>query len=127
LEESTAVSWIPIILENYLRGIGYPVINATALDTTNLSAVAVWHILQGFLSGLGNLDPTVGSKEFNLWTESYGGHYGPAFFNYFYEQNQMVENGTQQGVQLNMNSLGLGNALIDELIQGQYCPCFYYR
>lgn len=73
----------------------YPVINATALDTTELAAVAAWHVLQGFLGGLPQLDPTITSKEFNLWTErldihccsnprrhadhtdSYGGHYGP--------------------------------------------------
>lgn len=52
----------------------YPVINATALDTTDLSAVAAWHVLQGFLSGLTELDPSVGniaSRNFNLWTERY--------------------------------------------------------
>ena len=55
----------------------YPVINATALDTTDLSAIAAWHVLQGFLGALPQLDANITSKEFNLWTESYGGHYGP--------------------------------------------------
>lgn len=55
----------------------YPVINATALDTTDLAAAAAWHVLQGFLGGLPQLDANITSKEFNLWTESYGGHYGP--------------------------------------------------
>lgn len=55
----------------------YPVINASALDTTDLSAVAAWHVLQGFLGGLPQLDAQIASKDFNLWTESYGGHYGP--------------------------------------------------
>ena len=55
----------------------YPVINATALDTTDLSAAAAWHVLQGFLGGLPQLHANITSKEFNLWTESYGGHYGP--------------------------------------------------
>jgi hypothetical protein len=55
----------------------YPVINATEIDTTDLAAVAAWHVLQGFLSALSQLDCEIGSnKEFNLWTESYGGHYG---------------------------------------------------
>jgi hypothetical protein len=55
----------------------YPVINATEIDTTDLAAVAAWHVLQGFLSALPQLDCEIGSnKEFNLWTESYGGHYG---------------------------------------------------
>lgn len=56
----------------------YPIVNATALDTTDLAAVAAWHVIQGFLGGLPQLDGEIQSKEFNLWTESYGGHYGPA-------------------------------------------------
>lgn len=92
-------------------------INASALDTTDLSAVAAWHVLQGFLGALPQLDATITSKEFNLWTESYGGHYGPAFFNYFYQQNQMIANGTSQGIQLNFNTLGIGNGIIDEYTQ----------
>ncbi|PBP17883.1 hypothetical protein BUE80_DR011453 [Diplocarpon rosae] len=93
----------------------YPVINASSLSTTDLSAVAAWHILQGFLGALPQLDPNIKSREFNLWTESYGGHYGPAFFNYFYEQNQMIANGSSHGIQLSLNTLGVGNAIIDEL------------
>lgn len=105
----------------------YPVINATALDTTDLSAIAAWHVLQGFLGGLTQLDSnitTVASKEFNLWTESYGGHYGPAFYNYFYQQNQLIANGSMQGIQLNFNSLGVGNGIIDEYTQAPFYPEF---
>ena len=47
----------------------YPVINATAIDTTDLAAIAAWHVLQGFLGGLPQLDSSISSKEFNLWTE----------------------------------------------------------
>lgn len=45
----------------------------TIADTTNLAAEAAWEILQGFLSGLPSLDSRVQSKDFSLWTESYGG------------------------------------------------------
>ncbi|KAH6709195.1 carboxypeptidase-like protein S1 [Leptodontidium sp. MPI-SDFR-AT-0119] len=102
----------------------YPVINASALDTTDLSAAAAWHVLQGFLGGLPQLDSNITSKEFNLWTESYGGHYGPAFFNYFYEQNEMIANGSSQGIQLNFNTLGVINGIIDEYTQAPYYPEF---
>lgn len=51
----------------------YPVINATAIDTTDLAAVAAWEVIQGFLSGLPQLAPNLKSKTFNLATESYGG------------------------------------------------------
>ncbi|KAF7877479.1 hypothetical protein EAF04_001156 [Stromatinia cepivora] len=105
----------------------YPVINATALDTTDLAAVAAWHVLQGFLGGLPQLDPTVNlttKKEFNLWTESYGGHYGPAFYKYFYDRNQEIANGTITGVQLEFNTLGVINGIIDEYIQAPFYPEF---
>ncbi|TGO08991.1 hypothetical protein BTUL_0183g00050 [Botrytis tulipae] len=105
----------------------YPIINATALDTTDLSAVAAWHVLQGFLGGLPQLDPAVNltkKKEFNLWTESYGGHYGPAFYKYFYDRNQEIANGTITGIQLDFNTLGVGNGIIDEYIQAPFYPEF---
>ncbi|TGO56392.1 hypothetical protein BCON_0078g00070 [Botryotinia convoluta] len=105
----------------------YPIINATALDTTDLSAVAAWHVLQGFLGGLPQLDPAVNlttKKEFNLWTESYGGHYGPAFYKYFYDRNQEIANGTIAGIQLDFNTLGVGNGIIDEYIQAPFYPEF---
>jgi carboxypeptidase C (cathepsin A) len=102
----------------------YPTVNASAYDTTDLAAMAAWEIIQAFYEILPNLDSNVTSKEFNLATESYGGHYGPAFFNYFYNQNEMIANGSAQGVPLSMNSLTIINGIIDELIQVPYYPEF---
>ncbi|KAF2199346.1 putative carboxypeptidase S1 [Delitschia confertaspora ATCC 74209] len=102
----------------------WPVINPEELDTTDLAAVAAYHVLQGFYSALPTLDSKIKSKVFNLWTESYGGHYGPSFFNYFYEQNELIKNGSAQGVELNMNTLGIGNGIIDEYTQSAYYPEF---
>ncbi|KAL9083443.1 MAG: hypothetical protein Q9165_008519 [Trypethelium subeluteriae] len=116
------------VFENDTLGSDYgrwPVIDPTVLDTTDLAAAAAFHILQGFLSALPQLDNGIDqSKEFNLWTESYGGHYGPAFFNYFYDQNQAIANGSASGTQLNFNTLGIGNGIIDEYIQAPYYPEF---
>lgn len=102
----------------------YPVINATMIDTTNLAAEATWEVLQGFLGGLPKLDSKIKSKSFNLWTESYGGHYGPAFFDHFYEQNQKIANGSIDGIELDFNTLGIINGIIDESIQAPYYPEF---
>lgn len=98
--------------------------NALIIDTTNLAAVAAWEALQGFYSALPQLDSEVKSKSFNLWTESYGGHYGPAFFNHFHEQNEKIAKGESQGVQLEFNTLGIMNGIIDEAIQANYYPEF---
>lgn len=102
----------------------YPIIDPTSIDTTQLAAVAGWEIIQAFYSNLDKLAPDVDSKIFNLWTESYGGHYGPAFFHYFQEQNAKIGNGSANGTLLDINTLGLGNPIISELIQGPYYPEF---
>ncbi|KAL8737280.1 MAG: hypothetical protein Q9181_001834 [Wetmoreana brouardii] len=115
-------------VENSTYGVDgrWPVINATELDTTDLAAIATWHVLQGFLANLPQLDSKVGSgtKTFNLWTESYGGHYGPAFFNYFYEQNEAIRNGTTNGTELIFDTLGIGNGIFDLYTQAPYYPEF---
>lgn len=59
----------------------YPVLDPVGvgeIDTTDLAAIGAWHTLQGFLGGLPSLagNRATKPKNFNLWTESYGGHYG---------------------------------------------------
>ena len=102
----------------------YPVINATNIDTTDLAAAAAWEVIQAFYAEVPEIAPNVSSKVFNLATESYGGHYGPAFFNYFQGQNSAIGNGSAKGVHLEMNSLTIINGIIDELIQVPYYPEF---
>ena len=107
----------------------YPVADASILDTTELAAVAAWHVLQAFLTALPSLDNRVEGQEkmektFNFFTESYGGHYGPVFYDYFYNQNKAISNGTSNGVKLNFDTLGIINGIIDEAIQAPYYPEF---
>ena len=78
----------------------YPVTDPLAIDTTQAAAVAGWEIIQAFYSNIDALDPKADSKVFNLWTESYGGHYGPAFFHYFQDQNDAIANGSCSGTHL---------------------------
>jgi hypothetical protein len=103
----------------------YPIldpIDEGTIDTSDLAAIAAWHTLQAFLEGLPSLEGNRADcpRNFNLWTESYGGHYGPSFFSYFQEQNALIENGTVPGYQLNFNTLGIINGIIDEFIQAPY-------
>lgn len=75
------------------------------------------HVLQALLNTIPKFDRKIGTpSEFNLFTESYGGHYGPAFFNYFYNQNLKIQNGSMPGYPLNFNSLGIINGIIDEYV-----------
>ncbi|PAV19042.1 serine carboxypeptidase [Pyrrhoderma noxium] len=95
-------------------GVGY---SHGTLDVSGSleAAEAVWKMLQIFLS-----DPTfshLAQNNFALWTESYGGHYGPTFAHYFLQQNAAIQNGTISGTILNLTNLGIGNGLTDPLNQ----------
>jgi hypothetical protein len=56
-----------------LRGVAWPVADYLATDTTEIAAVTAWHTLQAFFSNLHYLDSEIKSKDFNLFTQSYGG------------------------------------------------------
>lgn len=99
-------------------------VDPSRYDSTDIAAVGTWEILQAFLTNLPKLDNQIKNRTFNLWTESYGGHYGPAFYDYFYEQNNLIANGEQSGVELHMDTLGIINGIIDSLIQTPYYPEF---
>jgi carboxypeptidase C (cathepsin A) len=97
----------------------YSIVDPDTTNTTEAAAVGAWHILQAFLDLSPQLDPDITNFTFNLWTESYGGHYGPGFYNYFYQQNEAIRNGSVPGVELEMDTLGIINGIIDE---GTYSP-----
>lgn len=99
----------------------YSISNATKYGNTPLAAVAVWEVVQAFITHFPSYTPDAG---FNLWTESYGGHYGPGFTSYFAEQNEKISNGTVNGTELHISTLGIGNGIIDLLIQAPEYPNF---
>lgn len=53
--------------------------------------------------------PTYESRDFALFTESYGGHYGPEFSEYFIEQNAAIDAGTATGEKINLVVRNLQN------------------
>ena len=98
----------------------YSFVDSHAYDTSDAAAAGTWHILQAFLGALPQLDAEVESHAFSLWTESYGGHYGPSFYHYFQDHNTAIQNGTENGTVLSFDSLGIGNGIIDAGIQSPY-------
>lgn len=85
-------------------------------------------MFQALLATIPKFDAKIGAlspaREFNLFTESYGGRYGPAFYRYFYDQNEKIKNGSMAGYPLKFNSLGIINGLIDESVQAGSYPEF---
>ncbi|OSS47146.1 hypothetical protein B5807_09919 [Epicoccum nigrum] len=102
----------------------YSLVDYERTNTTEAAAIGAWHILQAFLELSPQLDADIKNLTFNLWTESYGGHYGPGFYDYFYQQNEAIRNGTVKGVELRMDTLGIINGIIDDQIQAPYYPEF---
>lgn len=100
--------------------------NNTA-NTTETAATAIWHMLQGFLGIFPEYAPngTSSAVGVNLFAESYGGKFGPAFATLWEEQNQLRANGTlsvNNTLEINLVSLGIINGCVDDLIQAPYYP-----
>lgn len=58
------------------------------------------------------------NNQISLWTESYGGHYGPALSDYLDRQNQAIQAGQLVcAIPLTLDTLGIINGCIDILTQ----------
>ncbi|KAJ7876222.1 alpha/beta-hydrolase [Mycena leptocephala] len=86
-----------------------------SVGTSQAAAADVWTFLQIFLkdSRFSNL----AANNLAIWTESYGGHYGPTFAAYFLSQNTAIAAGTVSGLTLNLKTLGVGDGLTDPISQ----------
>ncbi|GAB7363810.1 hypothetical protein MBLNU230_g4377t1 [Neophaeotheca triangularis] len=110
-------------------------------NTTDIAAQTTWHFLQTWLAAFPQYNPalrpnTTSAPEYSepagihLFAESYGGKYGPVFAAHFEEQNERRLNGTIQfdnTVPIRLESLGIMNGMVDDLIQDYYFPLFAYN
>ena len=84
------------------------------VNSTRHAAVALWHFAQTWFEEFPFYKPA--DERISLFTESYGGHYGPAFVSYFLKQNERIANGTIAGPgvhYLHMDTLGIVNGCVD--------------
>ncbi|KAG9103244.1 hypothetical protein FRC06_011666 [Ceratobasidium sp. 370] len=95
-------------------GVGYSY-GDQVVGTSQDAAVAVWKMLQIFFKDA--KFSKYATRDFGIWTESYGGHYGPAFAAYFLSQNAAIAAGTITGVHINLKVLSIGNGLTDPYSQ----------
>ncbi|TFK75532.1 alpha/beta-hydrolase [Pluteus cervinus] len=87
----------------------------TEVGTSQEAAADVWAFLQIFLKN--SKFSFLQTNKLAIWTESYGGHYGPSFAAYFLSQNDKIASGSVSGVHLNLDVLAIGNGLTDPLTQ----------
>ncbi|KZT65397.1 alpha/beta-hydrolase [Daedalea quercina L-15889] len=120
--DSTALDYNPYSWNNvsnmiYLDqpvGVGFSYGDET-VGTSQEAAADVWTFIQIFLND--TRFSQYQENEFAIWTESYGGHYGPTFAAYFLEQNDAIANGSISGIPINLKYLGVGDGLTDPLSQ----------
>ncbi len=121
----------PIPEQNTTRLVGtFPSNNrtSTAQGSRN-AAIAMWHFAQTWFQEFPAYHPN--DSRISLATESYGGRYGPAFFSFFEEQNQKIENGTWnstgENYVLNLDTLILINSCVDRQVMYPYYPHMAYN
>jgi carboxypeptidase C (cathepsin A) len=91
-------------------------------DSSSAAAEDAWKAIQTFYAALPTLSNDIKSKTLNLATQSYGGHWGPVFFNHFRKQN-LAETGSPQ-VKIDIGSLLVIDGLIDFKTQASAYPKF---
>lgn len=90
--------------------IDQPIGTGFSYGTNNVSSSVtaspyVWKLIQNFYSAF----PQYKSREFGIFTESYGGHYGPEFTRYIMQQNKAIDEGKIQGEKIKIVALGINN------------------
>lgn len=106
--------------------------NFTA-NTSQIAAKSLWHFTQAFLGTFPQYNPylrNASSGGINLFTESYGGKYGPAIARYFRQQNSLRKTDpvfANSTLSVTINTLGIMNGWIDLLVQTPFYPRFAYN
>ncbi|ETS82528.1 hypothetical protein PFICI_04404 [Pestalotiopsis fici W106-1] len=96
--------------------------------TTVQAAEAAWHFMQTWLKEFPHYRPN--DDRFSIWAESYGGHWGPTFSDYFEQQNERITNGElpsgdnkkDAAIPLHLDTLGLINSCLDMAVQMPFYP-----
>lgn len=106
----------------------------STVNTTQTAAMAVWHMVQGFLTTFPQYQPDSDARNgsslgINLFAESYGGRYGPIFAETFEEQNLKRETGElpqNTTIDMHLSALGIVNGCVDMETQTPYWPIYAY-
>ncbi|KAL8697357.1 MAG: hypothetical protein Q9201_007159 [Fulgogasparrea decipioides] len=107
---------------------------SASANTTEIAAHTIWHMLQGFLGSFPQYNPAITSNDtesgpvgINLFTESYGGKYGPLFAAHFESQNALRRAGKlpkNKTLEIRLASLGIMQGCVDDLVQAKFYPLF---
>ncbi|KAK2841667.1 hypothetical protein FQN49_006024, partial [Arthroderma sp. PD_2] len=104
-------------------------VQPSAANNTQNAARSMWHFAQVWFQEFPEYKPN--NDKVSIWTESYGGRYGPAFSAYFQEQNEKIKNHTiteeAEMHIINLDTLGVINGCVDLLEQATAYPQYAYN
>jgi carboxypeptidase C (cathepsin A) len=116
---------------------------ANTPNTSMAAAPFIWQLMQVWMQEY--VPPTIqivqnlhfarspvykpAENRLSIWGQSYGGHYGPVYANYFEQQNERIANGSLGGsaVPIHIDTVGLINACIDIDVQMIYYPKYAHN
>lgn len=87
--------------------VGFSLGNSIA-DSTDSAAVYVWTFIQAFYAAF----PEYKSRDFGIFTESYGGHYGAQFAKHI-----LAQSWANSSEHVNLVALGINNGWHDSMLQ----------
>ncbi|KAA8646840.1 hypothetical protein EYZ11_009545 [Aspergillus tanneri] len=99
--------------------------NSTANTTVN-AARHMWNFMQIWAQEFDVYRQSAQNDQISLWTESYGGRFGPGFAAYFQAQNRRIKEGTLRGRVLRLDTLGIINGCVDLFTQQPANPEYAY-
>ncbi|KAB5582867.1 Alpha/Beta hydrolase protein [Coniochaeta sp. 2T2.1] len=95
-------------------------------NTTSTAALAAWQFMQVWMKEFPKYKPK--SNKFSIWSESYGGHYGPTFADHFLSQSSKSTNRDKnEAIPLTLDTVGIVNGCIDMLTQMPFYPEMAYN
>ncbi|KAJ5933777.1 Carboxypeptidase S1 [Penicillium verhagenii] len=101
----------------------------SAANSTENAARSLWHLAQTWFSEFPEYKPR--DDRVSIWTESYGGRYGPSFTAFFQEQNEKIKNGSitspAESHYIHLDTLGIINGCVDLLVQAPTYPVMAYN
>jgi len=103
-------------------GVGFSY-GTNPVTSTVTAAPLVWKLIQAFYAQF----PQYENRDFGIFTESYGGHYGPEFASYFESQNAAIKSGSITGQNVSLIALGINNGWYDPIIQEKAYVDFSYN
>lgn len=103
-------------------GVGFSY-GTDSVTSTVTAAPFVWKLLLAFYAQF----PQYENRDFGIFTESYGGHYGPDFAKYFETQNAAIASGNVAGQPVKLVALGINNGWYDATIQEKAYVDFSYN